>query len=98
MNYIFKYQNLPQAFKKEIKTNGVGALYQGALPFLATYCAFVSLQFTIYEKTIEYYKKKYGTGKEWEEREFYLNMKAGLLAGASAAAVTNGLEAVTVAK
>lgn len=43
VNYIFKYQNLPHAFKKEIKTNGVMALYKGAMPFLATYTTFVTL-------------------------------------------------------
>ena len=27
VNYIFKYQNLPHAFKKEIKYNGLRSLY-----------------------------------------------------------------------
>ena len=27
VNYIFKYQNLPHAFRKEIRTNGVASLY-----------------------------------------------------------------------
>lgn len=43
VNFTFKYQNLPHAFRKEIKTNGVRSLYQGALPFLGTYTAFVAL-------------------------------------------------------
>jgi len=43
VNYIFKYQNLPHAFRKEIRNNGVKALYEGALPFLLTYTTFVAL-------------------------------------------------------
>ena len=27
VNYVFKYQNLPHAFRKEIKNNGVRSLY-----------------------------------------------------------------------
>ena len=43
VNYLFKYQNIPHAVRTEIKTNGIGALYEGALPFLTTYTAFVAL-------------------------------------------------------
>ena len=42
-NYIFKYKNLPHAFRKEIKENGIGGLYVGVTPFLATYTTFVAL-------------------------------------------------------
>ena len=42
-NYIFKYKNLPHAFRKEIKNNGFFSLYQGALPFLVTYVSFISV-------------------------------------------------------
>ena len=48
-NYIFKYKNLPHAFRKEIRNNGFMSLYTGASPFLLTYTTFISLQFTIYE-------------------------------------------------
>lgn len=58
-NYIFKYKNLPHAFKKEIKNNGFMALYQGALPFLITYVTFVGFQFTIYEVMMKHYKTKH---------------------------------------
>jgi len=43
VNYIFKYQNLVHAFKKEIHCNGVTSLYNGATPFLFTYTTFVAL-------------------------------------------------------
>jgi hypothetical protein len=48
-NYFFKYQNLPHAFSKEIREGSLLSLYRGSVPFLATYCLFVSTQFTIYE-------------------------------------------------
>lgn len=54
VNYIFKYQNLPHAFKKEIRKNGVGALYDGVGPFLLTYCTFIALQFSIYERVLKF--------------------------------------------
>ena len=57
-NYIFKYKNLPHAFSKEIKSNGVTSLYQGAFPFLVTYVTFIALQFTIYEECMHHFKKK----------------------------------------
>ena len=58
---------------------------------------FVGLQFTIYEKTINYYKWKLGE-EGFKSRELSVNCLAGLLAGVVAAALTNGLEAITVAK
>ena len=97
VNYIFKYQNLPHAFRQEAKKNGVRSLYNGALPFLGTYCAFVALQFTIYEKTVSYFKQ---TLEEpiYKRREIPITCFAGLMGGVIGAALTNGLEAVTVAK
>lgn len=53
VNYIFKYQNLVHAFKKEIKNNGVKSLYEGAAPFLLTYTSFIALQFSIYERILK---------------------------------------------
>ncbi len=43
VNSTFKYQNLPHAFSKEIKTNGFASLYKGSMPFLATFATFVTL-------------------------------------------------------
>jgi Mitochondrial carrier protein len=40
VNYIFKYQNLPHAFRKEVTQNGVRSLYSGAFPFLMTYSCY----------------------------------------------------------
>lgn len=56
VNYIFKYQNLPHAFNKEVSENGVRSLYRGSMPFLATYATFVTLQFSIYERIMLYKK------------------------------------------
>ena len=56
-NYLFKYKNLPHAFRKEIKNNGFLSLYTGSFPFLITYVTFISLQFTIYEAVMDKYKK-----------------------------------------
>lgn len=64
-NYFFKYRNLPHAFAKEIKEGSVAALYKGSLPFLVTYCLFVSVQFTIYETLMKLFKTYYK-----EEGEF----------------------------
>ena len=60
VNNIFKYKNLKHAFESEIKTNGVRSLYIGISPFLVTYCSFVALQFSIYEKILDYKKKQLG--------------------------------------
>ena len=73
------------------------SLYEGVTPFLATYCTFVALQFSIYEKVIDHYKKSMSQEK-FKEKELYLNCFAGFVAGAIGSALTNGLEAVTVAK
>jgi hypothetical protein len=50
---------LPHAFKKEIREGGITALYRGSVPFLATYCMFVSTQFTIYEYMMAHFKSGY---------------------------------------
>ena len=42
-NYFFKYKNLPHAFRKIVKEDGVKGLYQGATPFFVTYVTFVAL-------------------------------------------------------
>ena len=59
-NFIFKYRNLPHAFRKEISEGSILSLYRGSFPFLVTYCFFVSIQFTIYEFIIKHYKTLYG--------------------------------------
>ena len=96
-NYIFKYKNLPHAFKKEIKNNGFFSLYQGAFPFLLTYVTFVSLQFTIYESMMSGFKRKFGKESVNENKILY-TLPCGLIAGCLAAAVTNPLECITVNK
>ena len=52
VNDVYKYQNLSHAFKKEIKNNGAKSLYTGMTPFFASYCTWLALQFTVYEKTM----------------------------------------------
>ena len=96
VNYIFKYQSIPHAFKKEFKTNGISALYDGACPFLLTYTTFMALQFSIYER-FKIYEKNKLSKDEYHNRETIICMKAGALAGGIAAALTNPLEAITVA-
>ena len=97
MNYVFKYKNLVHAFKKEIKNNGPLSLYQGAVPFFATYVSFICLQFTIYETIMKHFKVKLGR-EEFEKQENKVNFAAGLAAGAIGAAITNPLECITVNK
>jgi len=43
VNYIFKYQSIPHAFRKEVKGNGIKALYEGMAPYLLTYTTFMAL-------------------------------------------------------
>ena len=43
VNEIYKYENLPHAFKKELKTNGPKSLYTGVTPFFACYVSFLAL-------------------------------------------------------
>ena len=52
VNHVYKYQNLPHAFRKELKNNGAKSLYTGMTPFFASYCTWLALQFTVYEKTM----------------------------------------------
>lgn len=65
-NYYFKYKNLPHAFKKEIKTNGIKGLYTGATPFFVTYVTMIGLQFPMYETIFNSYKKE-KTAEEFAE-------------------------------
>ena len=88
---------MPHAFRKEAKTNGVKSLYQGALPFLGTYCAFVALQFTIYEKMVTYFKHSLDA-ETYARREIPVTCFSGFCGGVIGAAMTNALEAITVAK
>jgi len=97
VNYIFKYQNLPHAFRKEVKKQGLGSLYQGSSAFLLTYSVFQALQFTVYEKTMSYFKSTLDA-ETLARRKTPVNCLAGLLAGSIAAGLTNSLEAITVAK
>ena len=76
------------AFRKEVKRNGVRSLYQGALPFLFTYCSFVALQFTIYEKVMSYFKYIL-THDQFKVREIPINCLAGFMAGVIGSALTN---------
>ena len=55
-NFHFKYKNLPHAFSKEVRNNGVMSLYQGALPFFFTYVGFMTMQFSIYEGVMYQFK------------------------------------------
>ena len=97
VNDKFQYKNLRHAFETEARNNGFFSLYRGVFPFLTTYCAFVTLQFTVYEKMIEHYKHKLGHDN-FVKNEFWINCYAGFAAGSIAAAFTNCLEAITVAK
>jgi hypothetical protein len=67
----------------------------GVGPYLLTYTTFTALQFSIYEKILKESKSRMPL-EQFERNELWLNMIAGGLAGASAAGVTNGLEAITV--
>ena len=96
-NYIFKYKNLPDAFKKEIRTNGFLGLYQGAFPFLVTYCSYIAIQFTIYERFMKIWRHKLGEEK-FKQKEMQINFAGGLIAGSIAAGLTNPLECITVNK
>ena len=95
MNHIYKYKNIPKALAREINTNGITSLYQGAFPFLVTYISFICIQFSIYEGYMNHFKQKHGEEKFMEKEMFY-NFWGSLVAGVVAAAVTNPLECITV--
>jgi hypothetical protein len=95
VNYIFKYSDWTHGIQKEYGMNGVKGLYVGVFPYLLTYTTFTALQFSIYEKILHNCKSSMPL-EDYERREFWLNMVAGGSAGAFAAGVTNGLEAITV--
>ena len=86
---------------KEIKNSGsISVLYQGAAPFLVTYCTFVSIQFTLYEETMKYYKEKvYKNDKElFEQNKFVPNLIGSFVGGAVGSGVTNALDVITINK
>ena len=58
------------------------------MPFLFTYCTFVALQFTIYEKIMSYFKSIL-TADDFKVREIPINCLAGFLAGVIGAGLTN---------
>ena len=64
---------------------------------MTTYTLFTAFQFTIYEKVIQYYKHKLSK-ESFHQHEFWINCFAGFLGGSIGASLTNGMEAVTVAK
>ena len=97
-NYHFKYRNLPHAFRKEITEGSIFSLYRGALPFVITYCMCVSIQFTIYESVMKYFKQLYSQEGEFEKKEQQVNMFAGFLAGAVSSGLTNSFDMVTINK
>lgn len=74
------------------------SLYQGAFPFLITYCVCVSIQFTIYETIVSHYKLKYRTPEEYEKHEFKVNMLASVLGGAIGSGLTNCFDVLTINK
>ena len=94
-NNIFKYKNLPHAFKQEIGQNGIAGLYNGSFPFFITYTSFVVLQFPIYENFMLFYKKRM-TPEEYEKNQTKLSVIGSFLAGGIAAALTNPFECITV--
>ncbi len=64
---------------------------------MATFATFVTLQFSIYERIIQWQKQNQ-SAEDYTKNEFKINLQAGLCAGVIAAASTNALEAITVAK
>ena len=97
-NYIFKYRSIPHAFSKEIKEGSIQALYRGSLPFLVTYCLCVSVQFTIYEYMMKFFKTYYSGEGEFQKREFRINMLAAFLGGAIGSGITNAFDVLTINK
>eukprot|EP00347_Sterkiella_histriomuscorum_P008609 403344440 len=95
-NYQFKYRNIPHAFRKEIKQGSILSLYKGSMPFLTAYTVSVSLQFTIYEYVITFYKRLYG--ENYSQIELTSNIVASFLGGVISSALTNSLEVLTLQK
>ena len=59
----------------------------------------VSIQFTIYESVMKYFKLKYSKEEgEFEKKELQINMLAGFLAGAISSGLTNSFDMVTINK
>ena len=73
-------------------------MYRGSLPFLITYCMSVSVQFTIYESLMKYFKSYYSKEGEFEKKESQINMMAGFLGGAIGSGLTNSFDVVTINK
>lgn len=72
-------------------------LYQGALPFLITYCSCVSIQFTIYEYIMQKFRNSANKDDpSYESRETIVNIFASFLGGAVGSALTNSFDVLTV--
>jgi hypothetical protein len=84
---------------KEITEGSIFSLYRGALPFVVTYCMSVSIEFTIYESVMKYFKLKYSKEEgEFEKKELQINMLAGFLTGKISSGLTNSFDRVTINK
>ena len=57
-NHIYKYQNILHAFMREIKDNRGRSLFAGVGPSLWSSLSYVALQYTIYEKTMTFFRQR----------------------------------------
>jgi len=71
-------------------------LYRGSLPFLTAYTLCVSLQFTIYEYIIKFFKNHYKD--DYSSKEIQSNIVASFLGGAIGSGLTNAFEVLTINK
>ena len=85
------------AFRTEIKNNGVKSLYEGAPPYLITSITLISTQFMMYEAFMKHFKKEFGQEK-FKANERKLTIIGSLMAGCISAVITNPLECITVNK
>jgi len=64
---------------------------------MVTYCSFVSIQYTIYEKLMDYFKRAINT-ETYAKNETKINVFSGFVGGIISVCFTNFFETITVAK
>mmetsp|Transcript_33675 Transcript_33675/g.24703 ORF Transcript_33675/g.24703 Transcript_33675/m.24703 type:complete len:180 (-) Transcript_33675:34-573(-) len=96
-NNFYGYENVFHAFRKIVSKDGFTGLYRGMFSFFVTYLCQYTIQMTVYEMTIDYFKHKLGL-QEFNNRENISIIQASLISGAFASVLLNFLEVIVIRK
>jgi len=95
-NKRYKYRSIPEAFRREVRQNGIGSLYRGAVPYIMTSIVSTCIWFTIYESVIKNFKEN--DSQLYQQKEPMYVIIASVLSGSVASFLCNGPEALVALK